>query len=579
MEQGKVAGGSFLVEPASPDALFTPEALSEEHRMIARTAKGFVENEVVPRMEEIEQQKEGLMVQLLRKAGELGLLAHSIPVSYGGLGLDKITKGVVGEALGRSGSYGVAHSNHTCIATLPITYFGTEQQKATYLPKLASGEYLGAYCLTEPTSGSDALGIKTTAVLTEDGSHYLLNGTKQWITNAGFAQTFIVYAKVNGSQFTAFIVEKDFPGLSLGPEEKKMGIHGSSTRSVYLEDCRVPVENVLGEVGKGHLIAFTVLNLGRFNLGFACTGSAKLALELALSYTKERRQFNRSLASFAATQEKIAVMASRVFAAESLHYRTAGLLENVLADVDKETDPANVVAALSEYAIECAACKVFGSETLDQVVDEVLQLHGGYGFMRDYRIEQMYRDSRINRIFEGTNEINRLLIPDFLFKKSGKGQLALEVAIEQAQAEWKSGGTLSEGQGITSIIRRWFLVMCGLAREAYGSGLNSRQEVLMKLADLGIILYAVESAELRADKLGWMGRSAELARTFAEEALVQSEGIVRRLIGLLANDRQVESDMLTMLQKDAGQYHLAGMAEQRKKLAEELTQLGEYAVN
>lgn len=425
-------GAGFLFTKLNPDRLFTPEDFTDEHILIGRTAKQFTEKMVHPVKDEIESQNFELVTDLLKKAGNLGLLAHSIPEKYGGLGLDKISKGIVGENIASSGGYGVAHSNHTCIATLPVTYFGTPEQKDKYLPKLAAGEYIGAYCLTEPNAGSDALSSQTAAVLNEEGTHYILNGTKVYITNAVFSDTFIVYAKVDGQHFTAFIVERDTPGLSLGPEENKMGIKGSSTRSVILEDCPVPAENLLGEVGKGHIIALSVLNLGRFNLGSACMGAAKSGLKKAVQFTGERKQFGKSIAYFPATKEKTAKMATRIYAAESLQYRTASLLEESLGDLYDSSDLKLIGKRMSEYATECAICKVFGSETLDYTADEALRLHGGAGYIKEYGVEQMYRDSRINRIFEGTNEINRLLIPTHLFRKALKGELNLAARVEEA---------------------------------------------------------------------------------------------------------------------------------------------------
>ncbi|WP_368505986.1 acyl-CoA dehydrogenase family protein [Alkalihalophilus sp. As8PL] len=538
-------GGHFLVRGVEASDVFTPEDLNDEQKMIAQTAKQFIEKEVMPKREAIEDQDFEAIVGLLRKAGTLGLLAHSIPEAYGGLGLDKVSKGIVGEELGGSSGYGVAHSNHTCIATLPITYFGSKEQKEHYLPKLASGEYLGAYCLTEPSSGSDALAAKTTATLNEEKTHYLLNGTKLYITNAVFSDTFIVYAKVDGTKFTAFIVEKDFKGLSLGPEEQKMGIKGSSTRSVILEDCEVPVENVLGEVGKGHVIAFNVLNLGRFNLGSACMGAAKSALRLGIQHTNERKQFKKRISEFGITKEKVALMAARIFAAESLQYRTADLIEGALGDLDEMDTDGDVGKRMMEYALECAICKVYGSETLDYVVDESLQLHGGAGFIKEYPIEQMYRDSRINRIFEGTNEINRLLVPGLFFKKGAKGELPVQDAINEAIDRLKNGekatysGDLTDERTAIDQIRTVYLALSGLAFQQFGQELDEEQETLIKLAEIGIELYAAESAVLRAYKSKNTLQHL-LATTVVESSFSRVKSVAGELLGGFAPTPEVE---------------------------------------
>ncbi|WP_315906127.1 acyl-CoA dehydrogenase family protein [Priestia koreensis] len=567
--KSNVAGGHFLYAGTESTDIFTPEDFTDEHKMIAQTAKQFIEKEVDPHKEQIEAQNIDLIVSLLRKGGDLGLLAHSIPEEYGGLGLDKISKGLVGEVIGRTSGYGVAHSNHTCIATLPITYFGTPEQKKTYLPKLASGEYLGAYCLTEPSAGSDALAAKTTAVLNEEGTHYVLNGTKIYITNAVFSDTFIVYGKVDGKHFTAFIVEKNFPGLSLGPEEKKMGIKGSSTRSVILEDCLVPVENVLGEIGKGHHIALNVLNLGRFNLGSACMGASKYALETALKFTTERQQFGQSIADFAATKEKVAKMATRIYAAESLQYRTAGLLEGVLGDLYTSDDQKQVAKALSEYAIECSVCKVYGSETLDYVVDEALQLHGGAGFINEYPVEQMYRDSRINRIFEGTNEINRLLLPTHLFRKVQKGELQLESVIQEAfnhLREEAANDSEMPMKDKVALLRDVFLICAGLAHQTLGERLVQEQEVLMNLSNMAIALYATESAWLRTDKAPSSELKTYLATALMEQTIVEVDGLSRRLVNDLAKGKD-KKELLRLFRETIGKVELQDMITVNRNIA------------
>ncbi|MBT2688699.1 acyl-CoA dehydrogenase family protein [Bacillus sp. ISL-47] len=580
-------GSSFLFSKLDFETLFTPEELSDEHIMIGRTAKQFVEKNVLPEKERIENQDFELVTELLRKAGDLGLLAHSIPEAYGGLGFDKISKGIVGENIASSGGYGVAHSNHTCIATLPITYFGSPEQKEKYLPKLASGEYIGAYCLTEPNAGSDALSSQSTAVLNKEGSHYILNGTKIYITNAIFSDTFIVYAKVDGQYFSAFIVERNTPGLSFGPEENKMGIKGSSTRSVIFEDSPVPAENLLGEVGKGHVIALNVLNLGRFNLGSACMGASKTGLKKALEFTQERKQFGKAIADFPATKEKVAKMAARIYAAESLQYRTASLLEDSLGDLNDTSDLKLIGKRMSEYATECAICKVFGSETLDYVADETLQLHGGAGFIKEYGVEQMYRDSRINRIFEGTNEINRLLIPTHLFRKAMKGEISLAARVEEAVIQLskpeKAENTIFEKEkAAIDTMRNLFLLNAGLAYEAFGSSLVHEQETLMKLADLAIALFAAESAVYRTFKaIQKNGEEKEelkiyLTRTFLEGAIWGTERLSRQLaIELASEDKR--DQLLGLVIRECSRFGSFGKGIARNRsIAEKLYDRAEY---
>ncbi|MDN7243204.1 acyl-CoA dehydrogenase family protein [Planococcus sp. N028] len=579
-------GAGFLYSSSQPESIFTPEDFTEEHRLIAKTAKRFLDSEIRPNNEAIEQQDFALVKKLLGKAGDLGLLGHSIPESYGGLGLDKISKGLVGELLGSAGSYSVAQSNHTCIATLPITYFGTAAQKEKYLPKLTSGEWIGAYCLTEPEAGSDALSARTTAKLNEAGTHYILNGTKMFITNAAFSDTFIVYAKVDGTAFTAFIAEKDHPGLSLGVEEQKMGIKGSSTRTVSFEDCEVPVENLLGEIGKGHVIALNVLNLGRFNLGSACMGAAKYGLELALKYTKERRQFGKAIADFTATQEKIADMALRIYASESLQYRTAGYLEDALGDLYESEDYGVIAKRMMEYATECAVCKVYGSETLDLIADEALQLHGGYGFIKEYKVEQIYRDSRINRIFEGTNEVNRLLIPGNLLKQAAKGVIPFERLVGQAMVEMRlpkveAIGLISREIEAVHAIRRVFLLAAGVASEIHGSKIVEEQETLMKLADIGVALFAVESAVLRTAKtLERNGEKkealkVELTKALVDDALLEVEMTARKLIQGIASGKQMHDAVLSVT-KELCRLQREGGIQTKRHIAKQLLDAEQY---
>ncbi|MCD5323214.1 MULTISPECIES: acyl-CoA dehydrogenase family protein [Pontibacillus] len=548
-----VKGGQFLTERISLEEMFTPEDLTDEHKMIQETARKFLKGEVYPHRETIESGDYDLVASLMKQAGELGLLGHSIPEAYGGLGLDKISKGIVGEALGSASGYSVAHSNHTCIASLPITYFGTKEQKETYLPKLASGEFIGAYCLTEPEAGSDALSARTTAVLNEEGTHYILNGTKIYITNAAFADTFIVYAKVDGEHFSAFIVERGFSGVSIGPEEQKMGIKGSSTCSVIFEDCQVPVKNLLGDVGRGHVIALNVLNLGRFNLGFATTGASRAVLDATLAQVTERKQFKRRIADFPATQEKLATMASELYAAESVMYRTAGLVESALGGYAESFDYKSIAKAMNEHALESAICKVVGSETLDYIADEGVQLHGGAGFIKEYPVEQAYRDARINRIFEGTNEINRLLIPGAFFKRVAKGEVDARSLIEKAQAKLESG-VQKEEDILTSLnqavetFRNIFLVCAGAAYEAYGEAMKNEQETLMKLANIAIDLYRAESSVIRAEKArAKQDRHStlkeKLAQTFVEDCLARVETNAKYLGASLLKD-EIRSQFL-----------------------------------
>jgi alkylation response protein AidB-like acyl-CoA dehydrogenase len=423
----KLGGGAFLIEELSPDEVFTAEDLSDEHLAIARTVDEFWANDVEPYLEAIRQQKSGIALNVLRKSADLGLTAVAIPEKFGGMGMDLASVMIVGEHLGRDASYGSWHSAHTGIGTMPILFFGTEEQKQRYLPRLAKAEILAAYALTEPLAGSDALAIRTRADLSPDGKYYVLNGQKMWITNGGAADLFTVFAKVGGESFTAFLVERSFPGVSSGAEEHKMGIKGSSTTAVYFDNVQVPVENVLGEVGRGHIIAFNILNLGRLKLGPGALGAAKNVLAVSLKYAKERKAFGSAIAEFGVIQHKLAEMAIRIYVVESMVWRVVGLIESQLraASQDKSDASRTELKAVEEYASECSMIKVYASEMLDYVVDEGLQIHGGYGYHQDYLVERAYRDSRVNRLFEGTNEINRLLIPVMLLKRAARGQLAL----------------------------------------------------------------------------------------------------------------------------------------------------------
>jgi alkylation response protein AidB-like acyl-CoA dehydrogenase len=557
-----IKGGSFLIDQPAPTDVFTPEDLTEEHKMIAKTTEDFVKEKVWPVLEEIENHNFEHSVRLMKQAGELGLLGADVPEEYEGLGLDKISSTLITEKIALARSFGLTHGAHVGIGSLPIVFFGTEEQKKKYLPALASGEKIAAYALTEPGSGSDALGAKTTAKLSEDGKYYILNGEKQWITNSGFADVFVVYAKVDGEKFTAFIVERDFPGVSTGPEEKKMGIKGSSTRTLILEDAQVPVENLLGEVGKGHVIAFNILNIGRWKLAAGCLGSAKRAIEISVKYAKERKQFNTPIAQFPLIQEKLAQMAIKTFALESMVYRTAGYFEDSLNRVEN-AEGAEVAKAIAEYALECSINKVFGSETLDFVVDEGVQIHGGYGFMQEYEIENMYRDSRINRIFEGTNEINRLLIPATLLRKTMKGELPLLQAAQSLQEELltmmpslpeEEPAPLEEEAKLIDMAKKIFLMTAGLAVEKYQQKLEKEQEILRDSADIAIEIYAMESAWLRAkkalDKDGLENAQAkvDMAQAYVYDAFGRIEKKARRILSAM-EEGDVLRTQLSILKK------------------------------
>ncbi|MBM7551270.1 acyl-CoA dehydrogenase family protein [Thalassobacillus pellis] len=502
-------GGGFLIEDIAAEDVLTPEDFSDEHLMIAKTTEDFVLGDVLPKIDQLENHEFEHSVALLKKAGELGLLGVDVPEEYGGLGLDKVSSSLITEKFSRAGGFSVTHGAHVGIGSLPIVFFGNEAQKQKYLPKLATGELLAAYALTEPGSGSDALGAKTTAKLNEAGTHYILNGEKQWITNSAFADVFVVYAKIDGDKFTAFIVEREYPGVSTGPEEKKMGIKSSSTRTLILEDAEVPVENVLGEIGRGHVIAFNILNVGRYKLAIGGVGGSKRAIELAVKYANQRKQFQKAISSFPLIQEKLSSVAANTYANESAVYRTVGLFEQSMGKLSNEElkDGKAVAKVIAEYAIECSLNKVFGTELLDFAVDEAVQIHGGYGFMQEYEVERMYRDSRINRIFEGTNEINRLLVPGTLLKKAMKGELPLLQKAQSLQEELMmmmpeepGEGALEQEKYLVKNAKKIALVAAGLAAQKYGEKLEYEQELLVNIADIVAEVYNMESAVLRTEK-------------------------------------------------------------------------------
>ncbi len=554
-------GGSYLIEEVSAEDIFTPEDLNDEQKMIARMTEDFVMGEVVPHLEEIENHNFDHSVRLLKEAAELGLLAADVPEKYGGAGLDKISTTLITEKFALSRSFALSYGAHVGIGTLPIVFFGNEDQKQRYLPDLATGKKIAAYALTEPGSGSDALGAKTTAKLSDDGKYYILNGEKQWITNSGFADVFVVYAKVDGDKFSAFIVDRDLKGVSTGAEEKKMGIKGSSTRTLILEDVHVPVENLLGEVGRGHVIAFNILNIGRYKLAAGCVGSSKRAVDISARYAKERQQFKQPIANFPLIQNKLATMAARTYASESMVYRTAGLIENMLGRLGDSDDGQVVAKSIAEYAIECSINKVFASEVMDYCVDEGVQIHGGYGFMQEYEIENMYRDSRINRIFEGTNEINRLLIPGTLMKKAMKGELPFMEAAAGLQQELMmfmppeiGDEPLEQEKHWVEMSKKIFLMIAGSAVQKYQQDLEKEQEILSNIADIAIETFAMESALLRTLKaVEKNGTDAEqhkidLTRAFAAESFEKVEKLARESLAAMEEGDTLRT-MLSILRR------------------------------
>ena len=537
--EGKVMrkGGAFLVEETPAREVFTPEDFREEHKMLIKTTDDFVKNEVAPHLKELENKDFQMTCRLMRQAGALGLLGADMPEDYGGGGLGTIASMLVGEHLAAGGgALGVVVNCHTGIGSMPLVFFGNKAQKAKYLPGLASGEKIGAYALTEPGAGTDALSMQATAVLTPDGKHYRLNGTKQFITNGGFADVISTYAKVGGDKITAFVLERGFPGVSTGPEEKKMGLHGSSTVSVILEDAQVPVENVMFEIGKGHTVLLNVLNLGRFKLGAACIGVAKLAIADSVKYSKERIQFGKPICQFGLIKHKIAEMAIRAYMGESMVYRTGGLIESVLETVDRTADDVGrqSAKAIGEWAIECSINKIFCSEMLDYVADEAVQIYGGYGFIQEYPVEQIYRDNRIFRIFEGTNEINRLLIVQFLMRKALKNDIPFLAAIEKLKSELpgmkpahagKGSGPLAYEQALIERAKKACLLVAGAAVGKYGEAVAEEEEILARISDIAAEAFAMESGLLRAAKaIETSGEEAsrlkiDMVRVYVNEAM------------------------------------------------------------
>ena len=549
-------GGSFLLESPLPGDVFTPADLTDDQKLIGQTAEEFVVKEVLPVVKDLENKKAGLMASLVKKGGEVGLMGGGVPEEYGGAGLDKIATTVLTEKLSIYGGFAVTHGAHAGIGTLPIVYFGTEEQKKKYLPRLATGELIGAYCLSEPQAGSDAQNSLTRAELNAEGTHYVLNGQKMWITNGGFADLYVVFAKINGEKFTAFLVERTFPGFKPGNEEHKMGIHGSSTTPIFLENCKVPKENVLHEIGRGHIVAFNVLNAGRFTLGASCVGGSKNVLSTSSKYAKERKAFGKQIGDFGLIREKLAEMAIQIFAVESMVYRSAGNIEAAMAAASASGGDKiqNAMKVLEEYAIESSIAKVYGSEMLDYVVDEAVQIFGGYGFHEDYPVCRAYRDSRINRIFEGTNEINRMLIIQMLMKRAMGGQLALIPAAMKLADEILAGpsfeeapeGVLADEARVLANAKKMFLQAAGGAVQKFREKLADEQELIAALSNIVMEIYAMESCLLRAQKAAAArGESAaqtmiDAARVFIADAAERVDHEARRAITAVN-----EGDMLT----------------------------------
>jgi len=551
----KILGGGFLLEERQTAEVFTPEDFTDQHQMIGQTTEEFAINEILPNSEKIEHKDFSISRDLLKKAGELGLSGVEIPEAYGGLEMDKVTAAVIADHIAKYAGFATTWGAHSGIGLLPIVYFGTEQQKQKYLPRLAAGEIVGAYALSEASSGSDALNCRARAELSPDGKHYILNGEKMWITNAGFADLFTVFAKINGEKFSAFLIERTFPGFSIGAEEHKMGIRGSSTCPIILNDCKVPVENLLGEAGKGATIAFNILNIGRFKLGAMCVGGARVSVEHAVAYAKQRKAFGKTIGDFGLVREKIANMATLIYVGESLVYRTVGMMDVLLSEIDKASPDAakEMRKAIEEYAVECSILKVWGSEMIDYIVDETLQIYAGYGFVEEYPAERAYRDARINRIFEGTNEINRLIITGFLLKRAMSGQLPLMPAIKKLMDEVLSGpsmgdeieGPLAEERKQVANAKKLGLFVSGAATQKYMATIQDQQEVMGAIADMTIEIYAMESAVLRAQKLvelkGEAAAALPIAMTqvYMTQALDKIEAAARKVIADVA-----EGDML-----------------------------------
>ena len=593
----KISGGSFLLEERRPEEVFTPEDFTEQHQLIGQTAEEFAVNEILPNAEKIEHKDFSISRALVKKAGELGLSAVEIPEAYGGLDMDKVTAAVIADHIAKYAGFATTWGAHSGIGLLPLVYFGTEEQKKKYLPRLAAGEIVGAYALSETSSGSDALNCRTRAQLSADGRHYVLNGEKMWITNAGFADLFTVFAKVDGDKFSAFLVEKTFPGISIGGEEHKLGIRGSSTCPVILNDCQVPAENLLGEIGKGHVIAFNILNVGRFKLGAMCVGGGRVSLENAIAYAKQRKAFGKVIADFGLVREKLANMATLLYVGESLVYRTVGMMDVALNEVDKSGADAmrETRKAIEEYAVECSIIKVWASEMIDYVVDESLQIYGGYGFVEEYPAERAYRDARINRIFEGTNEINRLIITGFLLKRAMTGQLPLRAAINKLMEEVLSGpsaseefeGALADERKLVAQAKKLGLFAAGAATQKYMQAIQDQQEIMGAIADMTIETYAMETAVLRAQKIAESGSSSStseaaaalpiaMTRVYLTQAFEKVESAARKVIAAVAEGDMLRTQLAIL--RRLSKHEPFNTIELRQLIAQRVIERGKYTL-
>ncbi len=577
-------GGGFLIEETQAEEVFTPEDFTEEHLAVAKTTDEFFANEVAPNVEAIQHHEPGVAQRVLRKSAELGLTAVVVPEKFGGMELDLVSAMIVAEHLAKDGSYSGWHGAHSGIGTLPLLLFGTEEQKQRYLPRLATAELIGAYCLSEPQAGSDALAAKTRADLSADGTHYVLNGQKMWITNGGGADLYTVFAKVGGEKFTAFLVERAWPGVQPGAEEKKMGIKGSSTTAVYLDNVKVPVENVLGEIGRGHIIAFNILNIGRLKLGPGTVGGAKNVLAASLKYAAERKAFGKSISEFGMIRHKLAEMAIRIWASETMSYRVTGLIQDHLRDFSwSQPDAAQtMMKAIEEFAAECSYVKVFASEALDYVTDEGVQIHGGYGFHEDYLVERAYRDSRINRIFEGTNEINRMLATGMLLKRAQRGRLGLVEAVKKVQAEAMGGPSPSAGDAESQLVanaKKVALLCLGVAYLRFMDKIDEQQEVLAGITDIAMSAFAMEGCVLRSEKLRRAGRgevARDMTAVFTREAMEWIEPAARAVVAACSEGDSLRTNLAVL--KRFTKFEPVDAIGLRRKIAGRLLDAGRYVV-